>query len=101
MKVFSIKRILPDGHISNKEEWAALANRYVFDFLPIFTYKEKRLIRSISNYEIICSLKSGSYDKPYSSGHKFSIIITGFTYTSMCDFEQANLATFDPQNGDF
>ena len=41
------------------------------------------------------------YDKPYSSGHRFSVIIIGFAHSFTCDFEKDNLATFDFQNGDF
>ena len=46
-------------------------------------------------------MEAGLYDKLCSSRNNFSITITGFTYSYMCDFEQANLATFDPQNGNF
>ena len=51
--------------------------------------------------EKLIRFSSGLYDKQYSDGHKFSIAIPDFVDTYKCDFEQANLATFDPQNGDF
>ena len=44
---------------------------------------------------------AGSYDKQYSSGHKFSITILVFAVTIPRDFEQVISATFDSQNGDF
>ena len=44
---------------------------------------------------------SGLYEKQYSSGHKFSILITGFGYFLICGFEDTNLEIFVHQNCDF
>ena len=42
----------------------------------------------------VISITTGLYDKQYFSGHKFSIIITGFGYSLRCGFEDENLGTF-------